>query len=101
MVKNAERRLVSVRQTRPRMANKMAKLKTCVSALVLGVFVNGCDDAAQRAAAHPNRIRVGYVGLTCEAPIFSAVEKGFFKEEGLDVELVRWQWATYKDALAR
>ena len=28
------------------------------------------------------------------------MEKGFFKEEGLDVELVRCQWATYKDALA-
>src|SRR6186713_1561195 len=46
------------------------------------------------------KIRVGYIGLTCEAPIFSAVEKGFFKEENLDVELVRCQWATYKDALA-
>jgi len=46
------------------------------------------------------KIRVGYIGLTCEAPIFTAVEKGFFKEEGLDVELVRCQWATYKDALA-
>ena len=28
-----------------------------------------------------------------------AVEKGFFKEEGLEPELVRCQWATYKDAL--
>ena len=47
-----------------------------------------------------HKIRVGYIGLTCEAPIFTAVEKGFFKEEGLDVELVRCEWATYKDALA-
>jgi NitT/TauT family transport system substrate-binding protein len=46
------------------------------------------------------KIRVGYIGLTCEAPIFSAVEKGFFKEEGLEPELVRCQWAQYKDALA-
>ena len=46
------------------------------------------------------KVRVGYIGLTCEAPIFAAVEKGFFKEEGLEVELVRCQWATYKDALA-
>lgn len=47
-----------------------------------------------------NKIRVGYIGLTCEAPIFTAVEKGFFKDEGLEVELVRCEWATYKDALA-
>ncbi|MFL5048456.1 MAG: ABC transporter substrate-binding protein [Xanthobacteraceae bacterium] len=48
----------------------------------------------------PNKIRVGYIGLTCEAPIFSAVEKGFFKEEGLDVSLVKCEWANYKDVLA-
>jgi NitT/TauT family transport system substrate-binding protein len=57
------------------------------------------------AATNPNapevtKIRVGYIGLSCEAPIFTAVEKGFFKEEGLDVEMVRCQWAQYKDVLA-
>jgi NitT/TauT family transport system substrate-binding protein len=46
------------------------------------------------------KIRVGYIGLTCEAPIFTAVEKGFFKEEGLDVSLVKCEWANYKDVLA-
>jgi len=56
--------------------------------------------AAAAPSPGPTKIRVGYIGLTCEAPIFTAVEKGFFKEEGLDVELVRCQWATYKDALA-
>jgi NitT/TauT family transport system substrate-binding protein len=45
-------------------------------------------------------VRVGYIGLTCEAPIFMAVEKGFFKEEGLDVSLVKCEWANYKDVLA-
>jgi NitT/TauT family transport system substrate-binding protein len=43
---------------------------------------------------------VGYIGLTCEAPIFTAYEKGFFKDEGLDVEFVKCEWANYKDALA-
>src|SRR5437879_5671564 len=46
------------------------------------------------------KVRVGYIGLTCEAPIFMAVEKGFFKEEGLDVALVKCEWANYKDVLA-
>jgi NitT/TauT family transport system substrate-binding protein len=80
-----------------------------VVALVSTVAVAGncgredSKPAAQTApAAGPetNHVRVGYIGITCEAPIFTAVEKGFFKEEGLDVELVRCQWATYKDALA-
>jgi NitT/TauT family transport system substrate-binding protein len=46
------------------------------------------------------KIRVGYIGITCEAPIFSAVENGFFKDEGLDVELVKCEWSKYKDVLA-
>lgn len=47
-----------------------------------------------------NKVRVGYIGITCEAPIFTAVEKGFFKEEGLEVELVKCEWSKYKDVLA-
>ena len=46
------------------------------------------------------KIRVGYIGITCEAPIFCAVENGFFKEGGLDVELVKCDWSKYKDVLA-
>src|SRR3954471_754916 len=67
-------------------------------------FLLSCDRAESSLKPDPTtgltKIRVGYIGLTCEAPIFSAVEKGFFKEEGLDVELVRCQWAQYKDVLA-
>src|SRR6187401_1348822 len=67
----------------------------------------GCDrgDAASTPGDQPGangliKVRVGYIGLTCEAPIFSAVEKGFFKEEGLDVSLVKCDWKNYKDVLA-
>jgi NitT/TauT family transport system substrate-binding protein len=52
------------------------------------------------ANGETNKVRIGYIGITCEAPLFTAVEKGFFKEEGLEVEMVRCEWATYKDALA-
>src|SRR5438270_12140614 len=65
----------------------------CVAALV--IVLTGC----QKEAAS-NKVRVGYIGLTCEAPIFTAVEKGFFKEEGLEVSLVKCEWANYKDVLA-
>jgi NitT/TauT family transport system substrate-binding protein len=79
-----------------------------VAALLLALFAPGGCKREQASSSspggtsttQPTKIRVGYIGLTCEAPIFSAVEKGFFKEEGLEVELVRCQWAQYKDVLA-
>src|SRR3954465_13595818 len=65
----------------------------CAAAFI--IVLTGC-----KKETASNKVRVGYIGLTCEAPIFTAVEKGFFKEEGLEVELVRCQWTTYKDARA-
>src|SRR5213083_1306498 len=65
----------------------------CVAALV--IVLTGC-----KKEAASNKVRVGYIGLTCEAPIFTAVEKGFFKEEGLEVSLIKCEWANYKDVLA-
>jgi len=52
------------------------------------------------ATAESNKVRVGYIGLTCEASIFSAVENGYFKDEGLDVSLIKCDWKNYKDILA-
>jgi NitT/TauT family transport system substrate-binding protein len=71
-----------------------------VSVVVLGtLFLTGCKPKSETPGS-PAKVRVGYIGLTCEAPIFTAVEKGFFKEEGLDVELIKCEWANYKDVLA-
>src|SRR3989442_14674125 len=60
----------------------------------------GCGRNRSDSTANSNKVRVGYIGITCEAPIFMAVEKGFFKEEGLDPSLVKCEWANYKDVLA-
>ncbi|MFL5341165.1 MAG: ABC transporter substrate-binding protein [Gemmataceae bacterium] len=47
----------------------------------------------------PIKLKVVYLGLTCEPPIFVAYEKGFFQEEGLDVELVKSDWDSMRDGL--
>src|SRR5438876_2206540 len=60
----------------------------------------GCGRNRSDSAATSNKVRDGYIGITCEVPIFTAVEKGFFKEEGLDASLVKCEWANYKDVLA-
>jgi NitT/TauT family transport system substrate-binding protein len=78
-------------------------LKTTIAAAALSVLLlPGCTKNSEptASAGSSNKIRVGYIGITCEAPIFMAVEKGFFKEEGLEVELVKCEWSKYKDVLA-
>src|SRR5712672_1581540 len=80
-------------------------LSRSITAAVLSaiLLVTGCqksETASPAAGGGLTRVRVGYIGITCEAPIFSAVENGFFKEEGLEVELVKCEWSKYKDVLA-
>ena len=73
-------------------------LKALVAVSITALLASSCGKP--KGAASSNKVRVGYIGITCEAPIFSAVEKGFFKEEGLEVSLVKCEWANYKDILA-
>ncbi|MBX6324593.1 MAG: ABC transporter substrate-binding protein [Chthoniobacterales bacterium] len=73
-------------------------LQVAIPAAGIFLMLVGCQEKAATAAK--NKVRVGYIGITCEAPIYAAYEKGFFKEEGLDPELVKCNWSTYKDALA-
>src|SRR5215207_5502221 len=81
---------------------------TAALAIVLGLTVTlaGCKREVAQSGGNSgtgpevSKIRVGYIGISCEAPIFTAVEKGFFKEEGMEVSLVKCEWANYKDVLA-
>lgn len=44
-------------------------------------------------------LRIGYGGSLCEAPLHTAVEKGFFEEEGLKVELIKLAPGTIFDSI--
>src|ERR1700731_3571472 len=70
------------------------------SAILLTTGCHKSETASPAAGGGLTKVRVGYIGITCEAPIFCAVENGFFKEEGLEVELVKCDWSNYKDVLA-
>lgn len=61
---------------------------------------NGASSAPASAAPGLAKIQVGYIGLTCEAPLFVAEKNGFFKDEGLDAEFTKYDWATYRDAIS-
>jgi NitT/TauT family transport system substrate-binding protein len=71
-----------------------------LSSVFFSVACQKSEVASPANAGGPTKIRVGYIGITCEAPIFSAIENGYFKDEGLDVELVKCEWSKYKDVLA-
>src|SRR5258705_7351300 len=78
----------------------MVVTKLIATATSGALLLAGCKENSENGSGGPAKVRIGYIGLTCEAPIFTAVEKGFFKEEGLDVSLVKCDWANYKDVLA-
>jgi NitT/TauT family transport system substrate-binding protein len=58
----------------------------------------GC--IASASAQKSRVVRVGYWGGTCEAPIYIAYEKGIFKKNGLNVELLKLDPAVFKESLA-
>lgn len=75
-----------------------------VAAVGFAGLLAGCGSKEQPKPAagtpdEPIKLKVAYLGLTCEAPIFAAQEKGFYKEEGLEVELVKTDWNGLRQGL--
>jgi NitT/TauT family transport system substrate-binding protein len=60
----------------------------------------GCNRGQKAGDGDPGKIKVAYLGLTCEAPIFVAQEKGLFGEQGIDVEIVKTDWDGLREGLA-
>ncbi len=65
----------------------MRRTRLCVFSLVCLLLLPSVADA------QPRPIKVGVLKLTSSAPIFVGVEKGFFKEAGVEPELVYFQAA--------
>ena len=78
----------------------MSFTKVIVALGFCALLLSGSSQKSTAAGVNAKHVRIGYIGLTCEAPIYVAYEKGFFKEEGLEPELVKCAWANYKDNLA-
>lgn len=74
----------------------------CLALCMAGCGGGGEPAANSRAAGEPGAsrpLKVAYLGLTCEAAMFVAHEKGFFKEEGLEIEFVKTDWDGLRDGL--
>jgi len=82
---------------------KLQPLALFAIASIAALSLSGCGKESAATPVGQNglsKVKVGYIGLTCEAPLFMAYENGFFKEEGIEVEFVKCEWAKYKDVLA-
>ncbi|MDP4178678.1 MAG: ABC transporter substrate-binding protein [Bacillota bacterium] len=88
----------------------MKKFRRIISLTLMTAVIctfSGCKSASTKSgeSATPTEktlkhVNIGYFGNTCEAAVFAAYEKGFFKEEGLDVTMVKGDANTLKDSLA-
>jgi len=59
----------------------------CVHAYVAGALVGLCLLASSVAWAQGEKIKVGLLMINADAGVFLALEKGYFREQGLTVEL--------------
>jgi NitT/TauT family transport system substrate-binding protein len=85
---------MNVRPTRLVGAALLALVAVCFALLPAG-----CNKGSDSGSGGRPKVKVAYLGLTCEAPIFVAKEKGFFEEEGLDAELVKTDWDGLREGL--
>jgi NitT/TauT family transport system substrate-binding protein len=79
-----------------------------IPSVAFGWFAMGCavlcaagcgKGAAAKAGDGRVPLKIAYLGLTCEAPIFVAMEQGFYADEGIDAELVKTDWDGLREGL--
>jgi len=66
---------------------KKSWIKILLFALFSIVFMNACE----KRKTELESIRIGYLSLTANLPLFVALENGYFKEAGLNVETIRFE----------
>lgn len=90
-------------------STKMLRMLLLAAVLLTSVILlAACGGKEEPASGTPattaggelKKVRIGNFGTTCEAPLFVAYENGYFKEEGLDAELIQGDPVFLKDALA-
>lgn len=69
------------------MKKKIAIIMIAVLSMML--ILTGCGQKPAAVKSEDYVLKIGYSGSLCEAPVHMALEKGFFEEEGLKVELIK------------
>lgn len=74
------------------------KMTMIVLTVILSLLVSACGQKPV-TKADDLVLKIGYSGSLCEAPVHMAVEKGYFAEEGLKVELIKLAPGTTFEAI--
>jgi NitT/TauT family transport system substrate-binding protein len=86
--------------SRPARRPIVAIAQSILMAVCVATISGGCHWGSDAPSSSSSaKVKVAYLGLTCEAAMFVAHEKGFFTEEGLDIEFVRTDWDGLRDGL--
>lgn len=67
----------------------MKKLIALLLALFTALAAAGCGSTADKPSAgtgEPVKVSLGMLRLTSSAPLFLAMDKGYFKEEGIEID---------------
>lgn len=84
--------------------NKFKRLISLALLFAVSAFITGCQKSTEQSANSEykyGKLKIQALGgAVCGAPAYIAYEKGFFKEEGLDAELVSGTLDENKTGLA-
>src|SRR5215470_15836660 len=77
----------------PRRENSRMRrtVRACVSLLAVGVVLPVCSFAVGQTSLKPYPLILDFVPTGEYVPHYTALEKGWYREEGLDVKIVRGQ----------
>jgi len=83
--------------------NKVGLIFVILALFILALALTGCSKGADpvkpAAPAQATKVSVGILKLTSSAPIFIGMEKGFFKEQGIEID-PQWFDAAHPIAVA-
>ena len=77
----------------------MKKLLLLLSALCLAILIAGCGGSKDEAPAAKTPVKLGMLRLTSSAPLFIAMDKGYFAEQNIEIQ-PEWFDAAHPIAVA-
>ncbi len=77
----------------------MKKLLLFLTMLCLAVAIAGCGGSEKQQTAEKTAVKLGMLRLTSSAPLFIAMDKGYFAEQNLDIQ-PEWFDAAHPIAVA-